>query len=992
MKKIRLFFTALMVLVASALASAQDFKVTGSVFDAQTGDVIPFASIRVKGTMTGASVGADGTYSVNVPSKDNSVLVFSFVGYKTMEVPVEGRMVVDCSLEPDATALEDVVVVAYGSAKREAMTGSVTSVQGEQLASVPVASVDKALSGKLAGVSITASTGQPGATSTIRIRGTSSINASNSPLWVVDGIPVLTGDVAGLSDAQSSLMTSLNPNDIESITVLKDAAAAAVYGSRAANGVILVTTKSGKEGRATFEARAKYGIQWFQNDNGFRMMTGEELLGYQRQAIINAGLDPDDPSGSYYRPMSLLTKEQTNFIDHFTKLGQLQEYEITARGGTSKSKYYTSISFHDNDGIVHGTDYQRIQARANADYKLLNNLETGVRVNLAYTDQNNAPTDGFAYENPIFAGMHLLPWEPKYDENGDHYLFPSNSGMNPRASADWNKNNNQTYRLNGTMYLKWEPVKNLVFETKNSVETVFTDEDMYYSEKAGYDNIVVNLKRQIFQLTTSNTANYANVFGGYHSFRALVGQEATKYMSYYDYYEAYGVNPDMPYPNTADQTKTAIETSITRDAMLSFFGIVDYNYDNKYFAQATVRGDGSSLFGAKNKWGLFWSGSASWNISNEGFLADVKAIDLLKIRASYGLNGNNGIAAYRAYGVYSTAIYNGISGMLPSRPENQELSWEKNETWNVGLDFGFFGRLRGSIDVYNRVTKDMLLNKSVPQTSGFSSNFMNTGSMANRGIEFQVDGDIIATNDVLWNVGFNIAHNQTEILDLGGEDVIEAASYMHYKVGSSMYSYYLTDYYGVNPSNGEALWVTEDGKLTNDYNKARQYYAGSPEPKLVGGFNTTFTWKGLSLAAFFEYKWGNKILPMNECHYLHSDGAQMTMNQMADALNYWKKPGDTNCNPKPVAGNASNSADFTIDRWLQDGSYVRLKDVTLSYTLPEVAVKKMHVKGLRFYVSGLNLYTWSDVTAYDPEAGATGVVAAIYPFAKSVVGGIELTF
>ena len=994
MKKIRLFFTALMVLVATALASAQDFKVTGSVFDAQTGEVIPFASIRVKGTMTGAAVGADGTYSINVPSKDNSVLVFSFVGYKTMEVPVEGRMVVDCSLEPDATALEDVVVVAYGSAKREAMTGSVTSVQGEQLASVPVASVDKALSGKLAGVSITASTGQPGATSTIRIRGTSSINASNSPLWVVDGIPVLTGNIAdsGVSDAQSSLMTSLNPNDIESITVLKDAAAAAVYGSRAANGVILVTTKSGKEGRATFEARAKYGIQWFQNDNGFRMMTGEELLGYQRQAIINAGLDPDDPSGSYYRPMSLLTKEQTNFIDHFTKLGQLQEYEITARGGTSKSKYYSSISFHDNDGIVHGTDYQRIQARANADYQLLNNLETGVRVNLAYTNQSNAPTDGFAYENPIFAGMHLLPWEPKYDENGDHYLFPSNSGMNPRASAEWNEKGLQSYRLNGTMFLKWEPVKNLVLETKNSVEAVFSEQRLYYSEKAGYDNIVQNIKNQVFQLTTSNTANYANVFGGYHSFRALVGQEATKYMQYQDYYEAYGVNPDMPYPNTADQTKTAIETGITKDAMLSFFGIVDYNYDNKYFAQATVRGDGSSLFGAKNKWGLFWSGSASWNISNEGFLADVKAIDLLKIRASYGLNGNNGIAAYRAYGVYSTAIYNGISGMLPSRPENQELSWEKNETWNVGLDFGFFGRLRGSIDVYNRVTKDMLLNKSVPQTSGFSSNFMNTGKMANRGVELQIDGDIIATNDMLWNVGFNIAHNQTEILDLGGEDVIEAASYVHYKVGSSMYSYYLTDYYGVNPSNGEALWVTEDGKLTNDYNKARQYYAGSPEPKLVGGFNTTFAWKGLSLAAFFEYKWGNKILPMNECHYLHSDGAEMTMNQMADALNYWKKPGDTNCNPKPVAGNASNSADFTIDRWLQDGSYVRLKDVTLSYTLPEIAVKKLHVKGLRFYVSGLNLYTWSDVTAYDPEAGATGVVAAIYPFAKSVVGGIELTF
>ena len=462
-----------------------------------------------------------------------------------------------------------------------------------------------------------------------------------------------------------------------------------------------------------------------------------------------------------------------------------------------------------------------------------------------------------------------------------------------------------------------------------------------------------------------------------------------------NFFQAYGVNPDIPYAQTADQTKTSVEQAKSRDTMLSFFGIVDYNYDNKYFVQATVRADGSSLFGAKNKWGAFWSASASWNLSNEKWLSSVKAIDLLKIRASYGLNGNNGISAYRAYGKYSSSMYNGIAGMLPSSPANEELSWEKNETWNVGLDFGFLGRLRGSVDVYDRVTKDMLLNKSVPQTSGFSTNFMNTGKMRNRGVEFQIDGDVIATKDIIWNIGFNLAHNQTEILDLGGEEMIPnggTSTWLHHVVGKSMYSYYLSDYYGVNPSNGEALWVTEDGKLTNDYNQARKYYAGSPEPKLIGGFNTTFTWKGLSFSAFFEYKYGNKVLPMNESYYLNSDGAVMNMNQMADALNYWKKPGDTNCNPKPVAGNSSNSNDFTTDRWMQDGSYLRLKDVTLSYSLSQKAVKALHIKGLRFYVSGLNLYTFSDVTAYDPEAGISGVVAAIYPFAKSVVGGIELTF
>ncbi len=989
----KLFFTALAVLISS-VAFAQNLTIKGIVTDAATGEPVPFASIQIKGTMTGASTDAHGEYTINAPAY--GTLIFSSIGYRDVEVQVEAKsVIINVDLRPDTETLDDVVVVAYGSTKREAMTGSVTSVGASEIASVPVASVDKALSGKLAGVSISQSTGQPGATSSIRIRGTSSINASNGPLWVVDGIPVLTGSIANSSvaDVQSSLMTSLNPNDIESITVLKDAAAAAVYGSRAANGVILVTTKSGKEGKATFEARAKYGVQWFQNDNGFRMMTGEELLGWQRQAIVNAGMDPDDPSSTYYRPMSLLTGELTNWMDYFTRLGQIQEYEVTARGGTSKSKYYSSISYHKNDGIVYGSEYQRIQARTNADYKLLKNLETGVRVNLAYTDQDDVPTDGFAYENPIFAGMNFLPWIEKYDENGNYNLnIPSNSNLNPRASAEFNEKSLKSYRLNGTMYLKWEPVKNLVVETKNSAEVVFSEQRLYYSDKANYPNVVQNIKNQIFQLTTSNTINYANVFGGYHNFRALAGQEATKYVMQQDYTEASNVNPEIPYPNTGSQNTFDISTDITRDAMLSFFGIVDYNYDNRYFVQATIREDGSSLFGEKNKWGLFWSGSASWNLSGEKWLSDAKNVDLLKLRASYGVNGNNGIAAYRAYGVYAPATYNGFSGMLPSSPENQELSWEKNATWNVGLDFEFFHRLRGSVDVYSRLTKDMLLNKSVPSTSGFSSNFMNTGKMKNEGIEFQIEGDIITTKDFYWNVGFNIAHNKNTILDLGGEDVIEAGSYVHYKVGNSLYTYYLSDYYGVNPSNGEALWVTEDGKLTNDYNKARKHYCGSPEPKITGGFNTTFAWKGLSLSAFFEYRAGNYILPMNESRYMMSDGAQMSMNQMADALNYWKNPGDVGVNPKPVAGNASNSNDFTIDRWLQRGDYVRLKDVTLSYSLPQVALQKLHIKGLRIYVSGLNLYTFSDVTAFDPEAGTTGVVAAAYPFAKTVMGGIELTF
>jgi len=991
----KLFTIALCLFISIGAALAQTIKVSGTVTDAANGEPVVGAAVQLKGSSsTYALTDHQGEYAISVPS--NGTLTVSCMGFQPVEVAVNGKIVVNISLTPDSQLLDDVVVVAYGTQKREAVTGSVSSVKGETLASAPVTSVDKMLSGKLAGVQISMVTGQPGAASQIRVRGTSSINASNAPLWVVDGIPIISGGTSEMTNSSNSIAT-LNPNDIESITVLKDAAAAAVYGSRAANGVILVTTKSGKEGNAQFDARVKYGISWLQSDSGFRMMTPSELLTYQRDAIYNAGMDPDNPSGTYYRPMSLLSGELTNWMDHFTRLGELQEYELSARGGTSKAKYFSSLSYHKNDGVFYGVDFSKFQARINADYKLLKNLETGVRVNAAYTEQNDIPMQSLYYSNPAWAGLTILPWTPKYDEEGNfNTAIPSNSNQNPRATAKYDDQWSKSYRLNGTMYLRWEPVKNLIAETKNSAEIAFTQDRRYWAPeshpKQGGTGTLQTTKSQFVNLTTSNTLNYSNIFSGYHSVRALVGQEANRYQYEFSYIYAPGVDPQIPYTNTADQSQTSTEVGFTNETLLSFFGILDYNYDNKYFAQLTAREDGSSLFGEKNKWGFFWSASASWSMNREKWLSSFKPLDLLKIRASYGVNGNNGISAYKAYGVYSASAYNGVVGMLPSQPSNPYLSWEKNATWNVGVDFGFINRLRGSVDVYSRKTKDMLLDKKVPQTTGFSTNFMNAGSMKNSGVEFQLDGDIISRNDMLWTVGFNIAYNKTKILDLAGDEKIEAASYMHYVVGKSRYSYYLTDYYGVNPANGEALFVTEDGKLTNNASQARKYYAGSPEPKLIGGFNTTFAWKGFAASAFFEFRTGNKVFIVNEWSYLNSDGSEMNMNQMASSNNYWKKPGDTGCQPKPVAGQSVSNDATLSTRWLADGSYLRVKDVTLSYSLQERALKKLNVKGLKFYVSGLNLYCFNDVNFWDPEQGLTGLVAGGYPLTKSFVGGIELSF
>ena len=1001
MKK-RLLLMMTMLFMSLGLAMAQTLTVTGTVVAEKDGNPIAGAYVLVNGTTLGTITNEFGEFGLREVPADAKEIIVTFLGMTTASAPVQAAPVT-VVMKEDLNYLDDVVVVAYGSAKREAVTGSVTSVKGDGLASTPVTSVDKALSGKLAGVQVTAVSGQPGAQSQIRIRGNSSINASNAPLWVVDGIPVILDGTGEMTNVSSGIAT-INPNDIESITVLKDAAAAAVYGSRAANGVILVTTKSGKEGKAQFDARAKYGVSWLQSDSGFRMMTGSELLGYQRDAIRNAGLDPDDPTSTYYRPMSLLNGDTSSWLEHFTRPGELQEYEISARGGNSKGKYYSSLSYHKNDGVFYGIDYSRFQARVNADYKLLKNLESGVRVNVAYTEQNDIPMQSLYYANPVFAGMTLLPWIPKYDENGNHNVnIPTNSYQNPRATAEYDQQWSKSYKFNGTMFLRWEPVKNLVVETRNSAEAAFTNDRRYWSPLArgnASDPTLQITSSQYTNYTTSNTINYANVFGGYHSMRVLLGQEATAYKYQYTYVYAPKVDEQMPYPNTAPQDGVESEMGFSNESMISFFGIADYNYDNRYFVQATVREDGSSLFGAKNKWGLFWSASASWNLTNEKWMSGTGSwLDLLKIRASYGVNGNNGISPYKAYGVYSSTQYNGTVGMLPAQPANDYLSWEKNKTWNVGLDFGFLGnRVRGSFDVYDRLTDDMLLDVKVPQTSGFSTNFMNAGSMKNSGVEFQIDGDLVSTNDFVWTLGFNLAHNKTEILDLAvdpdenGLEKIESGSFVHHVVGKSMYTFYLPDYYGVNPANGEALWVTEDGSLSNNYADARKYYAGSPEPKLIGGFNTTLAWKGLSLSAFFEYKVGNYVCILNEHSYLNSDGKQMDMNQMASSLNYWKQPGDTGCNPKPIAGNATNSATALSDRWLERGDYLRIKDVTLSYSLPKVALDKIHVKGLRLFVSGLNLYCFNDVNFWDPEMGVSGTGAGIYPLTKSFVGGVELSF
>ncbi|MDR1683665.1 MAG: SusC/RagA family TonB-linked outer membrane protein, partial [Candidatus Symbiothrix sp.] len=801
-------------------------------------------------------------------------------------------------------------------------------------------------------------------------------------------------------------LASLNPNDIENITVLKDAAAASIYGSRAANGVILVTTKSGKEGRTSFSARAKFGTSWLANDNDFGIMSADQLLAYQRDAVKNAGGNPDNPTDTYYRPKELLSRPLTNWMDHLSRLGNIQEYEINASGSNAKGKYYSSLSYNKTDGVFYGVDLNKITGRLNADYKLTNTLESGARVNLTYAEGNDVPMQNLFYANPMFAGMTILPWTPAYNDEGKHNtIIGENSNTNPRSIAEYDQQFGKAYQLLGNVYLQWKPIKQVTLKTTNAIETVNSEGRRYWAPEnnSGSATLQTSMNKYV-QLTTSNTAEYKDKLFDDHDLRVLLGQEAMKSSGAYLAVYVPGVNPDIPYTQTGTPGQIEGEQGYSAETLLSYFGILDYSFNDKYFLQASLRLDGSSLFGSENQWGTFYSAGLSWNLHRESFLHDVDFLNLLKLRASYGLNGNNNIAAYRAYGVYASTSYNGASGMRPSRPANPNLSWEKNGTWNIGLDFTFFDKLNGNIDLYNRLTTGMLLDKIVPQTTGFSTNFLNIGSLKNKGIEIQLDYDIIKTNEWKWSVGGNIAFNRTKILDLGDNNEIgyviplsdpvvggEAEGRLRHIVGKSLFTFRLYDYAGVDPTNGDALWYDSEGKLSNDFTKARYNYDYSPEPKYIGGFNTNLSWNGIQLGAFFEYKGGNHVL-LIEKRYFESDGAQMNNNQVNTATNYWKNIGDTGVNPKPIAGNATNSNNFSSTRFLQRGDYLRVKDVTLSYTFSKKLLEKAKIGNAKVYVSAQNIYTFHDVDWWDPERGIDGIGYGVYPMTKAFVGGIELSF
>lgn len=994
MRKLTLLLCALLAGISLAVAQT---SISGTVLTAEDDEPVIGASILVKGTNASTITDNDGKFSIKIPEGAGRTLVITYIGMERQEVFARNGMVV--KLTSSDQALDDVVVVGYQTIRKEAKTGSIATVKGDDLASIPETSVDKMLSGKMAGVSVSSTNGQPGSAATIRVRGTSSIGAGSDPLYVVDGIPVESGNTGALSNSMNAI-AMINASDIASVTVLKDAAAASIYGSRAANGVILITTKSGEAGKSKVTARARYGVTTLANDNDFGMANLQEYIQYQRDARINAGYDVDNPASEYYFPLSLAAKGGTNWMKELTRNGSLQEYELIASGGTGKTTYYTSLSYNKTEGIVPTVGFEKMQVRANLDTELNKWLKVGTRINAGYmkvSDVTNSliGDSGLAPSNPFYSGMALAPTMPAYNEDGSYnFDLPFVFNINPLAAIKGSDKYDKQYKFNGTAYLEWKPIKQLTFRTNNSVEYAYTNSRQFspsFINKTSFGASLNTADVQYRLLSTSNTVTYDDLFNDVHSLNIMLGQEANTYEYSHNQAISYHVNEQRPYHSVGvsveDQTA---HDGLTQTAMVSFFGVAEYSYDGRYYIKGSLRTDGSSKFGPDRRWGTFWAASASWNIHNEAFMQDIKnVLNVLKLRYSYGVNGNDNIDAYAHYGLYSDIVYNGITGQLPSQLQNRKLTWETNKTHNIGVDFRLFDRLSGSIDWYTRRTEDMLIASPLPYTTGFSSQAQNVGQIRNSGIEVQLDADIFNTNDFKWSAGVNFAANRSKLLELApGQDFIGTS--LRYVVGEQLYTYWLYDYAGVNPQNGNALWRNEEGLLTENSQEARRINAGSPEPLWTGGFNTELSWKGLSLGIQLEARYGNKVLNQDRSLF-ESDGYYGDQNIWKGALNYWKQPGDMNVLPKPVYNNSSNSMQ-TSTRYLEDGSYLRIKDITLAYNLPSKWTKKALMSGVRIYASALNLYTFHNMNYWDPEHGTTGATVISYPMTRSMIVGVDITF
>lgn len=1002
---------------------AQTKEVTGKVTDAKDGTPLSGVTVKVKGTSKIAVTDPSGSFTISF-SGNQAVLQLSYVGYDNQEISVSGGNV-SISLNLSTTNLNEVVVVGYGTKIKRDLTGSVSKVGAKELNNTPVTSFESALQGRAAGVQVTQQNGKLGQGINIRIRGSASVSAGNEPLYVVDGIPLITTNLSS-NGAQTNPLTDLNINDIESIEILKDASAAAIYGSRASNGVVLITTKRGKSGKSKIEFGYMTGLQ--NPTRKMEFMNAQEYVDYFRLAAAAAKrLDPSFDyvafnEGRMTRYSAGNTDYQTYKIntdwqEQAFQRAPLSQYDMNFSGGNDKTTFYMGGQYLDQTGIIVRNSFKRYNGRLNVDQKLNNWLTVGMNMSFARSLNERVSNDN-AFSTPLQI-VALSPTTPLIDPRTGltSGALDINTGRpntnfpvyyNPILSVENAFYNTLTNRTLGNLYANVNILKGLVFRSEFGIDQLNQTEESY-NGKLTARNLGVpsgagfNSSDQILNINTNNFLRYFTNINDKHDIDVVGG------MSFQEYKLMSNSASGEQFPSDAFKkiasaaSKTDAQSSETQFAFLSYFVRANYKFNNRYLLALSGRYDGSSRFGANNKYGFFPAASVGWIITEEKFMQRIKWMNFLKLKASYGLTGNAEIGNFASRGLFSgDAGYGAIPGTRPTQLANPNLKWETTASFDVGFETGLFNnRLVIEADYYQRNTSDLLLSVEVPGTSGFASQIQNKGKLENKGIEFTFTSENFATKNFRWTTSINFGLNRNKITDLAGQEL--GTGQNRAREGQPLGVFVAREFAGADPANGDALYYvntlktdgTRDRTTTNDYNAAEEVVIGNPNPKFIYGVRNTFSFKGIDLEVLLQGVQGNNLY-YGGGQYMSASGSNGYDNQTRDQLNSWKKPGDITMVPEARLFFA-NGVDPS-SRYIADGSFMRIKSVTLGYNLPQSITQKIKIERARIYVRGQNLFTSTKYNGWDPEVNADyqasninqGVDFYSAPQIRAIVFGINI--
>ncbi len=975
-------FALLVLLIAFGISSAiaQTKTITGTVTSADDGSTLPGVSVVVKGTTVGVTTDLDGKYSINVPT-ESKTLTFSFVGMEALEIPITGT-VINVSLKSEMIGVDEVVVVGYGKQIKAELTGAIAKVDVDNLQKIPSPSFETSLQGKTSGVYIQQTTGKLGEGINIRVRGSSSLSASNQPLYVVDGIVITSEDLGSTGNQPTNPVSDLNFDDIASIQVLKDASAAAIYGSRASNGVVIITTKSGGMNEKT-TINFNYSTSIAKETNRIDMLNTAEYVELVGEAMDNSGwaLAPGmNGAETIVEDWAMLDPgnlADTDWQDYmFRDQAVSSNYNLNASGGNAKTRYFAGISYSDQEGILIANDFERISVRLNLDHKINDYFEFGMKFNVVRSTLERVSNDN-AFSTP----MQLIaqaPFFPAYGEDGDPFM--GTFYYNGLMSKEYDKFETVVYRQFANAYINVTITPEIQFKSVFGVDNTNQSEDQYWSRKT--DDGAPAGKSYLrhlnyFNYTFDNYFSFSKDFNEDHSLDATLGmamQKANWFSS-----NVGGKTFPLDYFQTLNSAaeNDGYGSFRTGYSFLSYFFRANYKFKNRYLATASYRVDGSSRFGNDSRYGGFYSGSLGWIITNEDFLTQNPTVSFLKLRASYGVTGNSEIGNFASRGLYLGGSYAGKSAIIPDQIENPNLKWENTAQLDIGIDFGFLNnRISGEVDYYEKKTTDLLLNRLLPYTTGFSTITENVGELENKGWEFTLNTNN-TTGRFKWNTSFNIAFNKNEITSIT-EPIFVGINRV--EEGEPMGIFYTKKYAGVDPDNGDALYyigiddeatpdVNEAELTTSNYNEAADQKVGDPNPDFFGGFENNFSYKGFDARIFFQFVYGNDI--HNDAGRFMSANGDWVDNQTKDQLNRWQEPGDITDIPQARFGDSNGTRNSS--RWISDGSFLRLKDVTFGYTLPKSLTKKAFIESARIYFSAQNLWMLTDYEGWDPEVSAPGV-------------------